>query len=294
MNNKAYLGIIVVLLLVCAYLGYNLSKSSDEVKAKTEENESLEIDRQQLELDLQKMRFSYDTLQTENSLLMAEMADQRVQIDDLLKKVKDKNWSISKLKKETETLRDIMKGYISTIDSLNQLNQALMAENAELTDRVTNVESKNRDLLERQENMEGLIATGQVLQTTQLNATAIRLRSSGKQVETTRASKTEMLKACFTVMENPIAKPGDKDLYMRIIAPDGQVLPAKDGVQSREFTDEGAQYYSVSRKIDYNNARMDVCIFYTVPEGTELIKGDYKMFVYEGPNKIGTIDMSLR
>lgn len=294
MNNKAYLGIIVVLLLVCAYLGYNLSKSSDEVKAKTEENESLEIDRQQLELDLQKMRFSYDTLQTENSLLMAEMADQRVQIDDLLKKVKDKNWSISKLKKETETLRDIMKGYISTIDSLNQLNQALIAENAELTDRVTNVESKNRDLLERQENMEGLIATGQILQTTQLTSTAIRLRSSGKQVETTRASKTEMIKACFTVMENPIAKPGNKDLYMRIIAPDGKVLPAKDGVQSREFTDEGAQYYSVSRKIDYNNSRMDVCIFYTVPEGTELQKGDYKMFIYEGPNKIGTIDMPLK
>lgn len=294
MNNKGYLGVIVVLLLICAFLGYNLSKKTGEVKAKTEENESLEINRQQLELDLQKMRFSYDTLTTENSLLMAEMADQRVQIDDLLKKVKDKNWSLSKLKKETATLREIMKGYISTIDSLNQLNQALIAENQELNNRVTDVESKNKDLLERQENMEGLIATGQVLQTTQLSATAIRLRSSGKQVETTRASKTEMLKACFTVMENPIAKPGNKDLYMRIVAPDGKVLPAKDGVESREFTDEGAQYYSVSRSIDYNNARMDVCIFYTVPEGTELGKGDYKMFVYEGPNKIGTIDMSLR
>ena len=74
--------------------------------------------------------FSYDTLQTENTVLMAEMAAQKSQIEDLLKKVKDKDWSVSKLKKETNTLREIMKGYVVTIDSLNQLNQALMAENS--------------------------------------------------------------------------------------------------------------------------------------------------------------------
>ena len=39
---------------------------------------------------------------------------------------------------------------------------------------------------------------------------------------------------------------------------------------------------------------MDVCVFYTVQEGTELQKGDYKMFVYEGSNRIGTIDMVLK
>lgn len=294
MNNKGYIGIIVALLLVCAFLGYNLSKKGEEVKVKTEENETLEFERQALELDLQKMRFSYDTLATENSLLMAEMADQRMQIDDLLKKAKNKDWSISKLKKEAATLREIMKGYISTIDSLNRLNQELIAENEQLTDRVTDVESQNRDLLDRQENMEGLIETGQILQTSSLSATAIRVRNTGKQTETTRASRTEMLKACFTLMENRIAKPGQKELYMRITGPNGQVLPSKDGQASREFTDEGAQYYSVMRTIDYNNAKMDVCIFYSVPDGQELQSGDYKMFVYEGPNKIGTIDLSLK
>ncbi|MCH2199413.1 MAG: hypothetical protein MK081_11595 [Flavobacteriales bacterium] len=294
MNNKVYLGIIAALLLAIAYLGYGLSKKSDEIQVKTEENEQLEFDRDALQLDLEKMRFSYDTLATENSLLMAEMADQRSQIDELLKKVKDKNWSISKLKKETETLREIMKGYIFTIDSLNQLNQQLMADNQELTDRVNTVEGQNRDLIERQENMEGMIETGQILQTSQLSATAIQLTNSGKQRETTRARKAEMLKACFTVMENRIAKPGDKDIYLRVIAPDGTVLPSSDGQASREFAEEGVQYYSVKRNIDYNNAQMDVCVFYTVQEGTELQKGDYKMFVYEGSNRIGTIDMVLK
>lgn len=294
MNNKAYLGIIVVLLLVCGYLGYSLNQSQETVETKVEENEALEIDRRELELDLQKMRFSYDTLKTENSLLMAEMADQRMQIDDLLDKVKNKNWSITKLKKEASTLREIMKGYIATIDSLNQLNMALMAENSEMKERVQNVESENKELIERQENMEGLIASGQILQTTAPSADAIKLRNNGKQRSVNRAKNAEMLKACFTIMENRIAKPGEKELYMRIVAPDGSTLPNPNGQKTLAFADVGEQGYSVSRTIDYNNQRMDVCIFYTVPEGMELEGGDYKMFVYEGPNKIGTIDLSLR
>ncbi len=292
MNNKVYIGVIAVLLLACAYLGYNLSKTGEEVVQKTEENEGLEMERQQLELDLQKMSFSYDTLKTENSYMMAEMAAQRTEIEDLLKKVKDKNWSVSKLKKEAGTLRSIMKGYIVTIDSLNQLNQNLMAENTELTQRVNTVEGENTDLLQRQENMEGLIATGKVLQTTSLAATAIRLTSGGNQRETSRAGKTEMIKACFTLMENPIAKPGEKNLYMRIVAPNGTILPNKDGVASIELKEEGVQNYSVSRTIDYNNQRMDVCVFYTV-QG-ELEKGDYKMFIYEDGSKVGTIDLGLK
>lgn len=292
MNNKVYIGVIAVLLLACAYLGYNLSKKGEEVVQKTEENEGLEMERQQLELDLQKMSFSYDTLKTENSYMMAEMAAQRTEIEDLLKKVKDKNWSVSKLKKEAETLRSIMKGYIVTIDSLNQLNQNLMAENTELTQRVNAVEGENTELLERQENMEGLIATGKVLQTTAVEATAIRLTSGGNQRETNRSGKTEMIKACFTLMENPIAKPGEKNLYMRIIAPDGSVLPNKDGAATIEIKNEGVQNYSVARTIDYNNQRMDVCVFYTVQN--ELEKGDYKMFIYEDGSKIGTIDLALK
>ncbi|MDG1262281.1 MAG: hypothetical protein P8H59_02445 [Flavobacteriales bacterium] len=292
MNNKVYIGVIAVLLMACAYLGYNLSKKGDEVVQKTEEIGGLEIERQSLELELQKMSFSYDTLRTENSYMMAEMAAQRTEIEDLLKKVKDKNWSVSKLKKEASTLRSIMKGYIVTIDSLNQLNQNLMAENDELNQRVTTVEGENDELLQRQENMEGLIATGQVLQTASVSATAIRLTSGGNQRETNRSSKTEMIKACFTLMENPIAKPGEKNLYMRIIAPDGSVLANKDGNATREFNGEGVQNFSVSRTIDYNNQRMDVCVFYTVQ--SDLEKGDYKMFIYEEGNRIGTIDLALK
>lgn len=292
MNNKGYIGVIVALLLVCAYLGFNLSKKQDVIEVQAEEVADLGVERRELELELQKMMFSYDTLQTENTVLMAEMAAQKSQIEDLLKKVKDKDWSVSKLKKETNTLREIMKGYVVTIDSLNQLNQALMAENSEMRDRVATVEGEKESLLTRQQNMEGIIATGQILQAVGINAQAINLRNSGKQVETSRASKTEMIKACFTVIENKIAKPGTKNIFLRIIGPDGKVLPSAEANASREFEGEGTQPYSVARSIDYNNKMMDVCVFYTV--ANEIKDGDYKVFIYEDSHKIGSYDLILK
>lgn len=291
MNNKTSLVIIALLLIVCAYLGFKLKNSSDTVTDQVETIDELGIERDQLELDLQKMMFSYDTLKTENSFLMAEMADQRGQIEDLLKKVKDRNWSVSKLKKETETLRSIMKGYVVTIDSLNQLNIALQEENLAMKQTVEDVTKRNENLQQRQENMETIIASGQRLQSTGLVAEGIRLSSGGKQSETNRAKRADMIKSCFTVVENRIAKPGSKTLYMRIIAPNGQVLPTKNGAMQYDF-DGGSDFYSVSREIDYNNNQMDVCIFYS-PE-TELEKGDYKIFVYEGSSLIGSTDLVLK
>ncbi len=291
MNNKVYLLIIGILIVVCAILGYKMTQKQTQNDILHDTNELVESERKNLELELEVMLLSYDTLETTNSVLKAEMAAQKAEIEALMKKAKDRDWSIHKLKKETSTLRDIMKGYVVTIDSLNTLNQALIADVEAMTEHVADVEGKNKNLEERQETMEGMIATGQILQTTSINSNAIRLRNSGKQVETTRASKAQMLKTCFSIMENRIAKPGAKNLYMRIIAPDGKVLASKETSEQKEFEGE-MQNYSVKRSIDYSNSEMDVCIFYTV-EG-ELAPGDYKIFLYEDGKLIGSNDMSLK
>lgn len=291
MNNKVYLAVIGILVVISAVLGYKLSQSSNMVDQQGIVIEEGELERDRLEIKLQKMLIGYDTLKTENATLIAEMAAQRAEIESLLKKVKDKNWKIHTLEKETETLRSIMKGYVFTIDSLNTLNQDLLAQNEGLQEHVTAVEKQNQDLSQQQETMEGIIATGQILSTSRTGASGIRLRSNGKQVDTERASKAEMIKTCFNILENRIAEPGSKTLYMRIIGPDGKVLPPKDGGEQMAFDGEMGSY-SVKRQIDYSNKAMDVCIFYTAQ--SEMAKGDYNVFIYEGAERIGSTILSLK
>jgi len=291
MNNKIYIAIISALVFVCAFLGYKVSQKTDTIVMQQAENLELTSDRDRLEIDLMKLRISYDTLQTDNAQLRTEISARKQEVDELLKKLKDKNYSISKLEKEAATLRTIMKGYVVQIDSLNTLNQALIAENQLIKNESSNVKKENEDLQKRQENMEKVISTGKTLQTGGISSLGIRLRSSGKQVDTDRAKNAEMIKTCFTIYENPIADKGTKFIYLRIIAPNGEVLPSNDNGATAKLEGE-MQAYSIKREIDYNNQELDVCVFYTFQ--SEAAKGVYKIFIYEDGKRIGVNDLTLK
>jgi hypothetical protein len=291
MNQRFLIVIIVLLSALSAYLGWQVSQKKETIIVQTETIKEGVDEREQLQLKLEQMMLGYDTLKTDNSMLMAEIDAQKMEIEDLLKKVKDKNWEISKLKKEAATLSEIMKGYVDTIDSLNTLNQELIAENAVMKQTVETVTTEKEELARRSATQEKIIATGQILQAVNVNTSAVTLRNSGKQVVTDRASKAEMIKSCFTIIENKIAKPGTKNLYLRIIDPNGKSLPAKEGSGSRNFEGETASY-SIKREIDYTNNETDVCIFYTV-QG-ELSQGSYKVYLYEDGNRIAESDFTLK
>tara|TARA_Y100000739_G_C20591316_1_gene458023 strand:- start:432 stop:1289 length:858 start_codon:yes stop_codon:yes gene_type:complete len=282
-KNNLHKIAIAVLAVICLYLAGERYVNNQAYNKLTGEYGELEISKEQVVFDLEKMRFSYDTLQTENTMMLAEIAAQRDKVDDLITKVKNGNWALAKAKKESETLRTIMKGYIATIDSINQLNVALTEENVAMRERVEEVQGRNQRLEERQENMEEIIAAGKVLQCSDINAVGIRLLSSGRQRETSRADRADMIKVCFTLLENPIADPGDKNLYLNILTPDSTILIAEEGVD-----------FSALRTIDYANDRLDGCVFYTSNETDLLGSGVYKIEILEESVVIGTTEIELR
>jgi FtsZ-binding cell division protein ZapB len=284
LTSKQSLIAIVVLAVICIFLGAQLFLGNKNYDELTNEYGQLEIDKEQVVFDLEKMRFSYDTLQTENSMIIAEIAAQRDRVDGLLTKVKNGNWALGRAKKEAETLRTIMKGYIATIDSVNQLNNALTVENSEMRDRVEEVQDRNSLLEERQENMSEIIEVGRVLQCVEIEAMGVRILSSGRQRETSRADRTDMIKVCFALLANRISEPGSKLLHLRITGPNEQVLLSGD--------EDG---YSASRTIDYANERLDACVFYTNEgEGSGLEPGTYLVEILEGEIVIGSVTTDMR
>ena len=283
LTQKQSLIAIALLAVVCAFLGAKLYVNNLEYNKLTGEYGQLELSKEQVVFDLEKMRFSYDTLQTESSMMVAEIAAQRDRIDGLITQVKNGNWALSKAKKEAETLRTIMKGYIATIDSINQLNVALTEENLAMKERVEEVQDRNEKLERRQVNMEEIIAAGQVLQCSDISAVGVRLLSSGRQRETTRADRADMIKVCFTLLENAIAESGDKNLYLNVLSPDSNLLVFEQGAD-----------FSAKRTIDYANNRLNACIFYTADEAVELTSGVYQIEVLEEDVVIGTTMIELR
>ena len=81
LTSKQSLIAIVVLAVICIFLGAQLYIGNKNYDDLTNEYGQLEIDKEQVVFDLEKMRFSYDTLQTENSMMIAEIAAQRDRVD---------------------------------------------------------------------------------------------------------------------------------------------------------------------------------------------------------------------
>jgi hypothetical protein len=316
-NKKDGIYIIIIVLLL-AGIGY-LSYALGEVKKKNitheasigsllKEKEDLntilknsgiieESDDEALRNNLVNLLDQYDNIEIENQDMQDSIDNQKARITGLLEEVdglknkQKRDWGkIYKLKKETETLRGIMKGYIHTIDSLNTLNGSLQ-NTIVIKDNQINEVSSERDIAQSElDKTKNIVALGSVLQTGGVTSIAIIVKNSGKQVETTRAKRTNMIKSCFTIIENKIAKAGNKDIIMIVKDPNGKVL--KNSTSFNFDVNGASKPGSVKRQINYQNQNVDLCIYFEV-EG-EIIAGTYTTEIYTEGSKIGKTTFALK
>jgi hypothetical protein len=296
MSNKVYIGIIAALLAVVCFMAYSINKKDKEMHERiiymNAENGKIIDEREGIEMELEAMKLNYDTMSVDNSEMRAKIDAQISEISSLQKKVKNRDYDITKLRSEAETLRSIMKDYIHQIDSLNQANQRLTIERDNEATRANQAETNLKDTQGELNTTKEMVKQGSVLNAGEFVNTGIFERNTGKQVETDRASKVEMIKSCFKIRKNTIAKPGNKTLFVSITGPDGAVLSGKgSGKTSIGGSDIN---YSVSREVDYQGNDVDVCVYYTANAGYEFKKGNYKLNIYESGALIGTSTVALK
>ncbi len=314
-KDGIYIVIIVLLLAGIGYLSYSLGNLKKEnnvnkesisnlVKEKDDLNTILknagvieDSDDKALRSNLVELLDQYDNIEIKNQEMQDSVDNQKAKIEGLLAEVdglktkQKRDWGkIYKLKKETETLRGIMKGYIHTIDSLNTLNGSLQ-NTIVVKDNEINEVSGQRDKVQEELNKtKDIVALGSVLQTGGVTSTAIIVKKSGKQVETTRAKRTNMIKSCFTIVENKIAKAENKDIVMIVFDPNGKALK-----NSSSFTftvGEETKTGSVKRKINYQNQNVDLCIYFELENSIEA--GTYRTEIYADGVRIGKTTFALK
>ncbi len=244
--------------------------------------------------NLDGMLSQYDAITVENAEMQDSINSQKAKINNLIQELekskKDKRgfiWKIRELQEETETLRSIMKDYLVTIDSLNTLNIELRG-NLDITKNNLNKMTEDRDLYKEESDK----YKNQVQKGSKLNAysfTTIGLGYNDKQNK--RAKKVAKVKSCFTIGENTIAQAGKKNVYIRVISPDGKVLTKRNSYTLN--TNSGTIVYSDKRSVDYKNEAVDVCILADVRE-LGLVKGNYIVEIYADGARIGKDSFVLK
>jgi len=289
MKNKTLWIVIVVVLLaiigIAAYYILHQQKQIDDMVVQMElQREELADEYNELSLQYEGYKFSVS-----NDSLVAKLEVEQMKVQRLmeeLRTVKATNAKrIGELKRELETLKTIMRGYVQQIDSLNRLNQKLTQENKEVTWKYQQATATVSQLTEEKAQL-----TERVSLASKLDASGIYVTGINKKNKSTgQISKMEQIAISFKINKNITAPTGDKVIYVRIKKPDDDVLvKSSDNVFQYENKEIN---YSAKRTIEYDGEEVSVSIYWKIEEF--LSPGTYRVDIFADGNLIGSQSFKL-
>ena len=263
--------IFIAVILACA-LAFLVYSYLGQKKRMIEMETVLTQEKDSLANELRLMVHGFDTLRTNNDSLNVKLQREKSRILQLLTLNASNVQLIKKYKGEISTMREIMKSYIVQIDSLNTRNKVLFAENQDIREQITSVKKTNVELSKVKDELSNKVDIASVIQAK--DVIAVGLNKYRK--ETTRLDRIDKLRICFTLRENPIAKAGEKIVYLRIIRPDSLTIAASP---DNLFDFNGSRLiYTANRQAEYINQDIDMCIF--VDNNKDIIIGNYRAELY--------------
>ncbi len=274
-------------------------KSNNELKAQISSLEGMLSDytgevSDDLRKDLKNMLATYDLLKKQDASKASVIEEQQAEIQALLSKVESNKWTageLAKMKRENETLRNIMKGYVRTIDSLNTLNIQLNTDLDVTRKELTSTSSERDQFRQEAETSAAKVKEGSKLSAYSISTIALRSKLNDMTAETTKAKNTIQIRSTFTIGANPITQKGRKTIYMQVIKPDGSSFQRSQA--NVISTDIGSVAYSDKKEIDYNGEAVNMAIYYDL-RGEEAQKGNYQVRLFADGQLIGKDSFTLK
>ncbi len=251
---------------------YNkLESISNELDLKIEEI-------QKLGGDVEELRLIRETLEQEKEQLQNN------------EKIAQKRYN--QIRNRVEGYSELLVRKDAEIAELKQLNEALYSENTELKEEkiklnktLSAVELDKKDL------------TQKVKQAGRLKAENVKiagLNDNGKSKERDRYrnSQIETVQLSFNLAKNEVAPIEGKDIFVRILSPDGSVIfdVAKG---SGTFMHEGKEmFYTMKKEILYDNTGQQISFMYE--KGSDYTEGRHTVEIYADDYIIGKTNFEVR
>ncbi|SHF12104.1 hypothetical protein SAMN05444377_10413 [Flavobacterium fontis] len=284
---KAIILILALLLLGSLFYIFKLTTDTQNLETKVT---AVTTEKDNVLKDLQALKATYDAAIAENTSMSDELIAERekvVQLMAQLEKAKGDAGALKKYRDQYKALEAKMKTLMVEVETLKGENQKL-AKNLDSTSVVLQ-DSKNYNqvLVGQNEQLSKTVEKASKLSVLNLKTAAYKQKSSGKQIETDKASRADILKISFTIAENAVAKSGDKNYYVQIIDAKSNVLGDKETVTfgSQSLT------YSFIAKVKYENKTVDVS--QDLP-GKSFEKGTYFVNIFDKGELVSKSSFTLR
>lgn len=286
-SKKTLIIIIAVcaalLLIAAGWMVYSTQRTLQQVQNEKDQMQ-LDYEQQQLAQDAENLDREFAVFENSRQLIMDDSVKRdltekyenaRLQVEALqaeLKNQKNKSAAeISKLKKEIETLRSLLRHYVEEINRLNKENEELRNENAQIKEQNTKLNNKVVATSRENEQLSKRMTLAEKLNVTGLTLTALNKKGKAEK----KVQKAAQLMVTFTIPQNNSTPVGEKTIYLRIVSPSGQLL---GGGGTFPF-EGGSVECSAKKTVEYAGEEIGgVTIYWDV--NTALTAGDYTVELF--------------
>ncbi|RNC90198.1 MAG: hypothetical protein ED555_12315 [Allomuricauda sp.] len=289
-NNglKVIAGLLGVVLLGTIIYTVSLYQDKKKTTAALQQEKDLVVE------DLNSLKSEYDKAILESNATNEELVAARDNIAkyiDSVQSMKSDIASLSRYRRQVSVLKAEREELLKQVDSLTQSNTLLAMERDSTYVELEKQTVFNDSLVVQNTQLADAVERGSALNLSKFTVDAVKERSSGKLVSTSRAKATDKFKVCFTVADNVIADAGDREFFIEVLDPQGNILGESF---SKSNDDGGSITYSKGTNFYYENNSLDVCDYINKPAG-DFNKGNYMVNVYDDRLKLlGTSKFTLK
>ena len=289
-NNglKVIAGLLGVLLLGTIIYTVSLYQDKQKTTAILTQEKQLVVE------DLNSLKSEYDKAIMESNATNEELVSARDNIAKYLDSVKTMKADIATLyryRNQVNVLKKEREHLLRQVDSLTRSNTLIAMQRDSTYVELEKQNVFNDSLVVQNTQLADAVEKGSALNLSKFSVDAVKEKNNGKMVSTPKANRTDKFKVCFTVADNVIAQAGDREFFIEVLDPQGNVL----GESFNKSNDDGASItYSKGTSFYYENKSLDVCDFINKPTG-DFQKGNYMVNVYDdGLKLLGTSKFTLK
>ncbi len=194
---------------------------------------------------------------------------------------------MAKYKKQFFALQNNMKALMAENESLKTENKIVTSQRDSTVVVLGESKKYNETLVGQNEELAKAVEKGSKLTVLNAAGSAFKVRSSGKQIETDKASRADVLRVSFTIAENQIAQSGDKMYQVQVIDSKNNVL----GDKKTETFGENTLTYSFATNVAYENKTVKVT---QDLKGKDFAKGTYYINIFNKGEMVAKTSFVLK
>ena len=288
-KSNSKLIVIVLAVLLLGILGYTLYNNSEHKKV----TDAIEEEKLEIEGNLDNMIVKYEEAIGQNTSMSNELSIERdriIALRDSIKGLKATNYNlIRRYRGQIAKLEETNRRLFFMTDSLTGANQLLTIDLDSANVKILGQLAKNDTLSLQNLQLSEKVAIGSILKVSKAKILAMRERSNGKLVETSRSRNTDAFRINFTVAKNEISEQGERQVYIQIVDSKGITLASKGELM---YNDTQINY-SDQTIINYVNENVDIISLVEVNRDT-MEQGVYKVNIYIENKFVGATQITLK